>query len=186
MFGLPPLRHTPTLPSSPIRRVVSYRLQSADSGRSWGHYRTAGIDPHRTLSGRNRSSAIAPEAAFPKFLLSRPSRPTAGIRKSLHANASTERTAKWESTPGRASNSDQTISRRLQFFDGRGQEGLVNTRTGRGEQKVGVAGNVRNSRGSLPGVKQGDCFSLPEASGGTIWTATVGMYCKSGSCSYSQ
>jgi hypothetical protein len=127
-----------------------------------------------------------PRSAFPKFLLSRPSRPTAGIRKSLHANASTERTAKWESTPGRASNSDQTISRRLQFFDGRGQEGLVNTRTGRGEQKVGVAGNVRNSRGSLLGVKQGDCFSLPEASGGTIWTATVGMYCKSGSCSYSQ
>jgi hypothetical protein len=33
MFGLPPLRHTPTLPSSPIRRVVSHRLQSAEGGR---------------------------------------------------------------------------------------------------------------------------------------------------------
>ena len=30
MLGLPPLRHTPTLPRSPIRRVVSDRLQSAD------------------------------------------------------------------------------------------------------------------------------------------------------------
>jgi hypothetical protein len=43
MFDLQPPRHTPTLPSSPIRSVVAHRLQSADSGRSPNRDQTFGL-----------------------------------------------------------------------------------------------------------------------------------------------
>ena len=35
--------------SSPIRWIVSHRLQSADSGRLRDRYRTAGVDPEPTF-----------------------------------------------------------------------------------------------------------------------------------------
>ena len=41
--------------SSPIHRVVSHRLQSADSGRSFGLQQSAGLDPVWTFGrGENR------------------------------------------------------------------------------------------------------------------------------------
>jgi len=54
------------------RRLEHWQL-SADTGRSGSGNRTGGFDPHRTLNSTSRSSAICPEAAIPRFLLTQPS-----------------------------------------------------------------------------------------------------------------
>ena len=42
--------------SSSIHRVISYRLQSAASGRSRDCYRTAGVDPLRTFGPASKAA----------------------------------------------------------------------------------------------------------------------------------
>src|SRR5260370_33937705 len=59
MFGLQPLRHTPTLPILRIRRSPEERPVSADSGRSRDREAPAGLTLSRRTVARRRSFSAA-------------------------------------------------------------------------------------------------------------------------------